>query len=48
MPTQRSGISSPADSNRKREGIEAVRLPYFARSKAQLITSVLIARVMPT
>ena len=47
-PTQPRGRSSPCASNRKREGTDRARRPYFARSKAQLRVSVVIARVMPT
>ena len=35
-PTQPAGRASPCASNRKRDGTELARLPYFARSWAKL------------
>ena len=38
-PVQPAGVDLPLASKRKREGTEAARRPYRARSEAQLIVS---------
>jgi hypothetical protein len=46
--TQSSGGVFPRISNTNRDGMAAIRFPYFARSETKLSVNVLIARVMPT
>jgi hypothetical protein len=47
-PVQPVGSGSASASNRKRDGTDRELRPYFARSKAHVIVSEVMARVIPT